>query len=49
MDTRIEYSKNSTGFVWFVDALINGGWKNVSSHKTEAEAEQVAAELRGEK
>ena len=42
MKTRIEFCRNGTGLCWFVDAWINGGWKNVSSHKTEREAKEQA-------
>lgn len=48
MNTRIEYCQNGTKLCWFVDAWINGGWKNISSHKTKDEAiEQVARLSRG--
>jgi len=47
MKTRIEFCMNGTKLCWFVDAWINGGWKNVSSHKTEREAKEQEALMSG--
>ena len=45
MKTRIEFVQMSSGYCWFVDAWISGGWKNCTVHKTEDEAKEQAAEI----
>lgn len=45
MQVRIEKCEIDNQDMWFVDAWWKGGWKNVSSHKTEAEAVAMAKQV----
>lgn len=47
MKTRIEYCRTGTGYHWFLDALVDGDWQNVSCYEHQYEAILEADKLAG--